>query len=113
MFPKKNRVNKKLIEKIFKKGVFVNSENLNLKYYIEDRKISPKISFFVPKAIEKSAVRRNYLKRQGYLMLKNFFNKIPEGFLGVFIFKKIKNKENLPGNIKKEIEKILKTIIKK
>ncbi|MEK7572736.1 MAG: ribonuclease P protein component [Patescibacteria group bacterium] len=91
MLPKKNRAGKKAVEKIFKDGIFIDSNNLNLKYILENNATPPQISFIVPKTIEKKAVRRNYLRRCGYIILKKYFNKIPNGFLGVFIFKKYQN----------------------
>jgi len=33
MLPKKNRADKKTIEKIFKKSIFIGSHSLNLKYF--------------------------------------------------------------------------------
>jgi ribonuclease P protein component len=113
MFPKKNRVNKKLIEEIFKKGAFINSFGLNLKYFIENSATPPRVSFIVPKTIEKSAVKRNFLKRRGYLILKKHFNKIPNGFLGAFIFNKRKIEKNFLEKIEEDIKTILSKIKKK
>jgi ribonuclease P protein component len=88
MLPKKNRADKKAVENIFKRGIFIGSKNINIKYIKENNNISPKISFIVSKTVEKKAVMRNYLKRQGYVVIKQYFNKIPNGFSGVFIFNK-------------------------
>jgi ribonuclease P protein component len=94
MLPKNNRADKKAVEKIFKKGAFVNSNSLSLKYILENNTTSPRISFIVPKAVEKRAVKRNSLRRRGYIILKKYFSKIPNRFLGVFIFNKIKPARN-------------------
>lgn len=87
MLPKRNRLDKKTIEIIFKKGKFVVSPSLTLKFLIvkENRK---QISFVVPKTVSKKAVDRNLLRRRGYIALNKCFKDFPIGFLGVFIFKK-------------------------
>jgi ribonuclease P protein component len=107
MLPKNNRADKKAVEKIFKKGAFISSSSLNLRYVLENNTTSLRISFVVPKAVEKKAVRRNYLRRRGYIILKKYFSKIPNGFLGVFIFNKIKEKDFLSEIIEKDIKIIL------
>lgn len=106
MFPKKNRVNKKLVEKIFKEGAFIGSYFLSLKYVLTKSTTPPRVSFVVPKKVGKKAVRRNYLKRRGYLILEKYFKKIPNGFYGVFIF----NKTSTVLEIENEIKKILNKI---
>ena len=60
------------IEKIFKKGSFIGSNFLNLKYFFSKDNTAPRISFIVPKKIEKTAVGRNSLRRKGYLILKKY-----------------------------------------
>jgi ribonuclease P protein component len=107
MLPKKNRADKKAVEKIFKDGFFVGSSQLNLKYIYENSDNPPRMSFVVPKTVEKSAVRRNYLRRIGYVALKKHFNKIPYGFSGVLIFNKIKEIKNLSKIIENDINILL------
>jgi RNase P protein component len=60
----------------------------------------------VPKKIEKSAVKRNYLKRRGYLILEKYFKKLPSGPCGVFVFKKVVNPKEIEDEIKKILDKI-------
>ena len=88
MLPKKNRLDKKKVERIFKEGRVVNSLNISLKFsVVKDTPLSS-VSFVTPKTINKSAVVRNQLRRRGYAVLKKYFNILPAGFLGVFIFGK-------------------------
>jgi len=87
MLPKKSKLDKKTVEKIFKEGRFVNSLNLTLKFLILQEE-NRQISFIVPKNVAKLAVKRNLLRRKGYLALEKYFKNFPAGFLGVFIFKK-------------------------
>jgi ribonuclease P protein component len=106
MLPKKNRTDKKLVEKIFKQGVFVGSLGLTLKYCLEGGAASPRVSFIVPKKVANKAVRRNYLRRRGYLVLEKYFNRLPNGFSGVFIFNKIISTLEIENEIKKIFNKI-------
>lgn len=106
MLPKKNRANKKLVGKIFKEGALIGSYFLSLKYVLTKSTIPPRISFVVPKKIENKAVKRNSLRRRGYLILEKYFKKIPNGFSGVFIF----NKTSTVLEIENEIKKILNKI---
>lgn len=105
MLPKKNRVDKKLMQKIFKDGHFVGSRVLSFKHCLNNTTY-PKISFVVPKKVEKSAVKRNSLRRRGYLVLEKYFNKLPQGLSGVFVF----NKSLTVSEIEDEIKKILSKI---
>lgn len=104
MLPKKNRADKKAIEKIFKKGFFLGSGLLNLKYVLTKTPIQPKISFIAPKTVAKQAVLRNKLRRQGYEAFKKYLNLLPNGFSGVFVFNKLKGSKITIKNIEKEIE---------
>lgn len=115
MLPKKNRADRKAVEKIFKEGKFVNSQNLTLKF-IQTESVYPQISFVVPKTVSKKAVIRNILRRRGYVVLKPFLTRFPIGFTGVFVFGKKskdifggrKNKERNPiQNLNEEIKIIL------
>lgn len=106
MLPKKNRVDKKQVDKIFKEGRFVNSTDLTFKFIIIQGS-ERKISFIVPKSVVKLAVKRNLLKRHGYSALEKQINQFPIGILGVFIFKKYQDDIS---TIENEIETILNKI---
>ena len=88
MLPKKNRVDKKGVNLIFKKGSFISSTDFTFKFIIINNSLQPRISFITPKNITKLAVRRNLLRRKGYSALKKYINQFPFGILGVFVFKK-------------------------
>jgi len=87
MLPKKNRVDTKEVDLIFKKGRSLSSVNLSLKY-LKNNSQEVKISLIAPKNIAKSAVKRNLLRRCGYTALGKYFNQFPLGFIGVLVFKK-------------------------
>jgi ribonuclease P protein component len=106
MLPKKNRANTSEVEKIFKEGRFLNSFNLTFKYIKTGGK-ERKISFIAPKSVAKLAVKRNYLRRKGYNILKKYINDFPAGITGVFIFKKFQDDISI---IENEIKSILSKI---
>ena len=105
MLPKKNRVDKKEANLIFKSGKFLGSKNLNLKF-IKDNTTVKKISITVPKSVFKKATKRNNLRRKGYLLVQKYFDKLPEGFLGMFIFNKKIESEEIEHEIKNIFDKV-------
>jgi ribonuclease P protein component len=130
MLPKKNRVNTKNVEKIFKEGFFVNSQNLTFKFIknggqgstLRDPKgrtlpATPQISFIVPKTVSKKAVIRNLLRRRGYNILEKYFSNIPP-LLGVIIFGKkslefFAGKKALQKNSFQNLENEIKIVLNK
>lgn len=124
MLPKKNRADRKTVEKVFKEGRFVNSANLSFKYKLIAG-LSPIISFTAPKTACKRAVGRNLLRRRGYAVFKKLTSPPApspykgEGVTGVFVFGKKslevfggkKNKSYNPIlNLENEIKNILSKI---
>ena len=107
MLPKKNRVDRRAVEKIFKEGRFLNSPGLTFKFIIQNNSFKPKISFVAPKSVAKLAVKRNSLRRKGYAVLGKFIDQFPLGTLGVFIYKKAENDISI---IENEIKNILSKI---
>ena len=106
MLPKKNRVNAKEVNKIFKEGRFLVSPNLTFKY-VKNQNQEIKISFIVPKSVAKLAVKRNLLRRRGYAALSKYLDQFPLGLVGVFVFKKYQEDILI---IENEIKNILKKI---
>lgn len=113
MLFKRNRLDRKTIDEIFKNGFFVNSSNLTLKYLKKKDLKEVRFSFVVPKTVSKKAVDRNLLKRRGYAILFKKLDKSPVGVCGVFLFGKKskilfggkKNKEFNPvDELEKEID---------
>lgn len=109
MLSKKNRVSTKEVDKIFKEGKFINSPNLTFKYFKNSNKGKEevKISFFAPQNVAKLAVKRNLLRRRGYIALEKYINQFPAGLMGVFILKKYQ--EDIL-TIENEIKNILSKI---
>ena len=113
MLPKKNRADTKEVDKIFKacppngrEGRFLNSPNLTFKYLKNNTK-EVKISFIAPKSIAKLAVKRNLLRRRGYIALEEHLSGFPLGTAGVFIFKKYQDDLSiLSDEIKNILDKI-------
>jgi len=103
MLPKKNRAGTKEVSTIFKEGNFLSSAHLSFKYLKNNSK-EIKISFIAPKNVSKSAVKRNLLRRSGYVALEKNINSFPLGLIGVFIFKKYQDDVSI---IQNEIKNIL------
>ncbi len=101
MLPKKNRADRKAVEKIFKEGKFINSQNLTLKFIKSDSAV-PQISFIVPKSVAKLAVKRNYLRRLGYSVLEKHLKELPP-ITGAFVFKKYQDDISILENEIKNI----------
>lgn len=106
MLPKKNRADKKAIERIFKEGKVFNSPFLTFRFLVVP-KDGKRVSFIVPKNVVKSAVERNHLRRLGYFAFKDFLNDFPAGIVGIFTYKKRQSDILV---IKNEIKKILNKI---
>ena len=125
MLPKKNRADRKSVERIFKEGRYVNSNNLTLKFILPHpspllikERVFPQISFVVPKTVSKKAVVRNLLRRRGYAVLKPYLSTFPVGFTGVFLFgKKSKDifggRKNKTRNPIQDLENEIKIILNK
>jgi ribonuclease P protein component len=87
MLPKKNRLDTKTVEKVFKMGVFTDSPVFSFRF-IKNPKEESRISFIVPKTLSKKAVERSKLRRLGYTALDKCINELPSGLSGAFVFKK-------------------------
>ncbi|HEY4477896.1 MAG TPA: ribonuclease P protein component [Candidatus Paceibacterota bacterium] len=107
MLPKKNRATKQEIESLFKNGSVFSNPLFFLKYTKKLGKNTKKVSFIVPKKVEKLANKRNKLKRLGYNSILPYFHKLPQGFEGVFT---LKQKEVSKINLQNEFEKIFNKI---
>jgi len=107
MLSKKNRADRKTVEKIFKDGRFLSSPNVTFKYILNNNSSIPRISFIAPKSVAKLAVKRNFLRRLGYNVLGKYINQSPAGLSGVFVFKKYQDDRLV---IENEIKNILSKI---
>ncbi|HEV7702335.1 MAG TPA: ribonuclease P protein component [Candidatus Paceibacterota bacterium] len=110
MLPKKNRVDKKGIDLLFKQSKLITSPSLTFKFILTEKnsvKKSPQISFIVPKNVAKLAVKRNTLRRRGYTALGPYISQFPPNILGAFVFKKYQDDISI---LEDEIKKILSKI---
>jgi len=107
MLPKKNRADRKMVEKIFKEGKFFVSPSLTFKFIKENKQTNPHVSFIAPKSVAKLAVKRNLLRRRGYSVLNKYIKHFPFEVCGVFVFKKYQDNLLI---IENEIKNILSKI---
>ena len=119
MLKKKNRLGRKLIARIFEEGRFINGDNLSFKFISNKNSSISAFSFIAPKALCKNAVKRNLLRRRGYIAMGKFFGRMPKHLSGVFIFGRKsleffagkKNKDSDPNaHLEHEIKNILSKI---
>ena len=106
MLPKKNRVDTKAVERIFKEGKILGSANLTFRF-INTPGSERRVSFVAPKNAAKLAVKRNKLRRLGYVALGKYIRDFPIGLIGVFVFKKYQDDISIISN---EIKNILSKI---
>ncbi len=106
MLPKKNRLDKKAVQRVFKEGKFLNSSSLTFKFILNKASASSRISVIVPKSVSKLANKRNHLRRKTYFVLKNYLKEIPP-VLGALIFRKYQDDTQTISN---EIKNILSKI---
>ena len=106
MLKKKLRVSKQVFKEAFKKGRFLSSLYLSLRFFRENSLQSSKFSFTVPKSVSKKAITRNLLKRRGYSAVKKLKN-INNSYVLIFSFKKGGEKASF-SELETEIENLLK-----
>ena len=101
MISKKKRVTKDTFQTIMEKGSILHGSFFMLRYLIQD---TPAYTFVAPKKIARTAVKRNFLRRRGYNILRSY--KL-NSCVGIFFYKK----EGLTASFietKKDIEFLLK-----
>ncbi len=106
MLPKRNRVNTKEVDLLFKEGKSVFSPSITFRY-IKTNNTETKISFIAPKNVAKLAVKRNLLRRHGYDAIEEYMSQFPLGITGVFVFKRYQDDISILSN---EIKTILHKI---
>jgi len=108
MLPKRNRLEKKRILVILKKGKSLFSKKLKIKYLQTQLSFS-RFAFLIPLKISKKATRRNRFKRQlrEIVRLKIKEKKVKGGFDIVFIAKILETDYHL---LEKEIDIIFKRL---
>jgi ribonuclease P protein component len=109
VFPKKNRITKKVFDELMKNGRVFHSLGFSFRFMKKEGTV-PRFSFVVSKKVAKNAVDRNVAKRKGYHALRElvFPLKIHEmnGLVGAFFFKKEGKNMGFEG-IKREIRELL------
>jgi ribonuclease P protein component len=105
VLPKENRLSKKEIRQVFKRGKVIYGDLFLLKVCLNSLNLS-RFSIIVPKKVAKKATQRNRIKRLARESLRKKLPKIKPGFDGVFIAtSKILEKDY--WEIDEEIEKLL------
>ncbi|MCX6731554.1 MAG: ribonuclease P protein component [Candidatus Parcubacteria bacterium] len=104
MLAKKNRINKKLFEEIFKRGKIFSSPNLSLKIAPTTEKQS-RFTFVVSSKVAKRAVDRNKIKRRARNIVRKFLPEIKKQINAIIFFRKGAGKMTF-SELEKEINDI-------
>ncbi len=89
MLPAQRRINKSLFDQIIKRGSFVQTPLLSLSFLPSPlAAIGSRLAIVVSTKMLKKAVDRNKLKRRGRHAIYKNLQRLKDGFLGVFFFKK-------------------------
>ena len=86
MLPGSNRLDRRSFNSVFSKSRSVHGKFFSLR--IVRGAGNGKFSVVVPKAIAKTAVKRNKLRRRGYEAIQAVFPDMPQGVSGIIFFKK-------------------------
>jgi len=86
MLPRDRRVTTELFKETLKKGRSFSSKGLHLKVIEVEGKT--KISFSVPKSVEKAATKSNKLKKSGLKALKTIIDEVKDGYVVIVFLKK-------------------------
>ncbi|AKM83945.1 TPA: ribonuclease P protein component [Candidatus Campbellbacteria bacterium] len=107
MLNKKNRLTKEEFDIVFKNGASKNSNYFNIKILKTDNS-EKKFAFAVSKKIIKGSIKRHFLKRRVYSIIRNSLENIPDGVSIIFFLKKEGENINF-----QETEKDIQNIIEK
>ena len=106
MIPSKRKLNTAIFKAVLEKGKNYHTENFSLKVFRYGNNDS-RFSVAVPKKLEKSAVKRNTMKRLMYGLLHQLFPIVKQGNLSVFFLRKKINAKFLLL-LNNDIKKVLK-----
>jgi len=99
-------VNRALFSAILKQGKVYHTPHLSLKIFNAPDQQKSSFSFVISRKVMKSAVKRNFLKKQGRHIIRENIIKIKEPHIGAFFIKK--GAEKLSFNeLQEEIQQLL------
>jgi len=109
MLNKKNRLTKEEFDIVFKNGFSKNSEYFNIKI-LETKDINKKFAFVASKKIIKGAIKRHFLKRRIYSIIRNSLENIRDGVSIIFFLRKEGENINFQET-EKDIQNIINNIL--
>jgi ribonuclease P protein component len=109
MLPRSKRVSTKLFAEVLKKGKTHHSPHFSLRIVKNSEEKVSRFSVSVPKKVEKTAVKRNNVRRRALAVIEQNFKAIPAGFNGIFFAKSGAYSLTSP-KLKEEISFLLKKI---
>ena len=107
MIPSSRKVGKSLFKSLMEKGKSFYSESFSARVFLSGTSELARFSVVVAKKLEKSAVKRNQIKRRTYSLLRPHLATAKIGSLCVFFIKKKIGTKSLPA-LRIEIETVLR-----
>lgn len=107
MIPSSRKVGKDFFQSLMKRGRSYVSESFRVQVFIEESAKPARFSVVVAKKLEKSAVKRNFLKRRTYFLLQPFLKTARPGSATVLFIQKGFGAKPLPY-LKGEIKSLLR-----
>jgi len=97
MLPSSQKVSRSLFKPIMLKGRRYASTSFNAIFFDSNQAGKPKFSVVVPKKVEKSAVRRNYMKRAVYSSVRGLLKGVRPGVACIIFMKKKVERADFKG----------------
>lgn len=90
MLKKKQKIRRAMFGAIVSRGAVFHAPHFTMRVSkrTEKEPSNSLFSFVISKKVAGKATERNLLKRRGYVILRNQYNNITQGYRGVFFFKK-------------------------
>jgi ribonuclease P protein component len=88
MLPTKRRIKKESFEEIMKDGLFLYSENYNLRLLDKKENIPTSFAFVVPVKVKKTSVGRHLIKRKLSYVIEKQLNNIKNNLFCLIFVKK-------------------------
>jgi len=94
MIPSAQKVSQELFKSMLVKGRRYTSASFSATFSSGDKTEKPKFSVVVSKKIDKSAVKRNFMKRILYSLVRRFIKNVQPGTVcAIFLKKKLEKKD--------------------
>lgn len=103
MLSSTQKVSRALFKPVMLKGRRYASSSFNISYLFTEANDKARFSVVVPKKVEKSSVKRNYIKRVMYSLIREIAGDLKPGVVCAIFLKRKVRRGDYP-DVKKELE---------